>query len=112
MEDSDVLMRDINDDGLKPMDAMAGEGGFTELTPTTRGQLDAWIARLTECQPLSEDDVNELCNMAKGVLQKEENVQPVHAPVTICGDTQTTCLWATTWTEATTRWKPCPIWWP
>nr|AAK52678.1 serine/threonine phosphatase Pph21p [Yarrowia lipolytica] len=88
MEDSDVLMRDINDDGLKPMDAMGagGEGTFTELTPTTRGQLDAWIARLTECQPLSEDDVNELCNMAKGVLQKEENVQPVHAPVTICGD--------------------------
>lgn len=78
MEDSDVLMRDINDDGLKPMDAMGagGEGTFTELTPTTRGQLDAWIARLTECQPLSEDDVNELCNMAKGCCRRRKTCSP------------------------------------
>lgn len=48
--------------------------------------LDSFIARLTECQPLSEAEVKKLCETAKEVLQAESNVQPVRAPVTVTGD--------------------------
>jgi serine/threonine-protein phosphatase 2A catalytic subunit len=48
--------------------------------------LDGWIDQLSKCQPLSEDSVKELCNMAIEVLKNEQNVQPVEVPVTICGD--------------------------
>jgi serine/threonine-protein phosphatase 2A catalytic subunit len=36
--------------------------------------------------PLTEYEVKQLCQKAKEILSKEENVQPVKAPVTICGD--------------------------
>ncbi|KAI3402540.2 PPH21 [Candida oxycetoniae] len=49
-------------------------------------QLDQWIEKLSKCEPLSEQDVKKLCEMAIEVLQLEENVQPVSVPVTICGD--------------------------
>jgi serine/threonine-protein phosphatase 2A catalytic subunit len=39
-----------------------------------------------QCKPLSESEVKQLCNKAKEILQKESNVQPVKAPVTVCGD--------------------------
>ena len=48
--------------------------------------LDGWIEQLSKCEPLSEDSVKELCNMAIEVLKNEQNVQPVEVPVTICGD--------------------------
>jgi serine/threonine-protein phosphatase 2A catalytic subunit len=48
--------------------------------------LDKQIEQLSQCKPLSETEVKELCERGKEVLQKEENVQPVRAPVTICGD--------------------------
>lgn len=38
------------------------------------------------CKFPEEKKVRELCNKAKEILSKEENVQPVKAPVTICGD--------------------------
>ena len=41
---------------------------------------------MLKCRPLSETQVRALCNKAKEVLVKESNVQPVKAPVTICGD--------------------------
>jgi serine/threonine-protein phosphatase 2A catalytic subunit len=41
---------------------------------------------LLACKFPEEKKVRELCNKAKEILSKEENVQPVKAPVTICGD--------------------------
>lgn len=50
------------------------------------GNLDTWLEQLRQCKPLTEKEVQQLCNMAKNVLQFEQNVQPVQAPVTVCGD--------------------------
>jgi hypothetical protein len=48
--------------------------------------VDSWLAQLYECKPLSERDLRQLCNKIKELLIEESNVQPVSAPVTICGD--------------------------
>lgn len=48
--------------------------------------LDAWITKLLGCTPLSENEVMSLCDKAREVLVEESNVQPVRAPVTVCGD--------------------------
>ncbi|WBW72057.1 serine/threonine protein phosphatase PP2A catalytic subunit Ppa2 [Schizosaccharomyces osmophilus] len=48
--------------------------------------VDGWIEQLKRCEPLSESDVEALCEKAKEVLCRESNVQPVHNPVTVCGD--------------------------
>jgi len=50
------------------------------------GFLDKLIEQLLECKPLPEEKVKQLCEIAKGILHKEENVVAVRAPVTICGD--------------------------
>ncbi|KAE8152778.1 Metallo-dependent phosphatase [Aspergillus avenaceus] len=48
--------------------------------------VERWIQGLMDCKPLSEDDVQRLCNQAKEVIQDESNVQTVKCPVTVCGD--------------------------
>lgn len=48
--------------------------------------LDKYIEQLLECKPLSENEVKDLVERAKEILSKENNVQPVRCPVTICGD--------------------------
>jgi serine/threonine-protein phosphatase 2A catalytic subunit len=48
--------------------------------------LDINIENLLQCKPLTEREVKLLCEKAKEVLGKESNVQPVRAPVTVCGD--------------------------
>lgn len=48
--------------------------------------LDTWIAKLLDCTMLTESEVKQLCDKAREILVEESNVQPVHAPVTICGD--------------------------
>ena len=48
--------------------------------------LDRCIAQLKECETLTENEVLELCDLAKEILVEESNVQRVDAPVTICGD--------------------------
>mmetsp|Transcript_7109 Transcript_7109/g.20936 ORF Transcript_7109/g.20936 Transcript_7109/m.20936 type:complete len:305 (+) Transcript_7109:222-1136(+) len=48
--------------------------------------LDAAIAQLRNCDVLDENEVRELCELAKEILVDESNVQRVDAPVTICGD--------------------------
>eukprot|EP00808_Paulinella_micropora_P015725 g80383.t1 len=48
--------------------------------------VDGWIERLMENKQLSEAEVQELCTKAREVLIKEQNVQPVRCPVTVCGD--------------------------
>jgi len=50
------------------------------------GKHDAWIEKLMKCEPLSEVEAQELCAKAKEILMKEQNVQPVKCPVTVCGD--------------------------
>jgi len=51
-----------------------------------QANLDAWIAQLLECKPLTEQEVKQLCDKAREILGHESNVQPVRAPVTVCGD--------------------------
>ena len=41
---------------------------------------------MIDCKPITEDAVKSLCEKAKEILQKEDNVTHVRAPVTICGD--------------------------
>ncbi|KAH7088662.1 serine/threonine specific protein phosphatase Sit4 [Auriculariales sp. MPI-PUGE-AT-0066] len=48
--------------------------------------VDGWIAQLLDCKPLAEADVKTLCDKAREVLAEESNVNPVRAPVTVCGD--------------------------
>jgi len=48
--------------------------------------VDGWINKLMQCKHLTEAEVNELCTKARDVLAKEQNVQPVRCPVTVCGD--------------------------
>lgn len=48
--------------------------------------LDLWTDKLMSCTLLSENEVKLLCDKAREVLIEESNVQPVRAPVTVCGD--------------------------
>ena len=48
--------------------------------------LDQWIEQLKSGKCIREQDLKKLCSMAKDILMEEANVQPVRAPVTICGD--------------------------
>ena len=50
------------------------------------GFLDQQIKTLLECKPLAEATIKALCQKAKEIFATEKNVQPVNAPVTICGD--------------------------
>ncbi|XP_077465740.1 serine/threonine-protein phosphatase 2A catalytic subunit beta isoform-like isoform X2 [Stigmatopora argus] len=49
-------------------------------------ELDMWIEQLYECRQLKENQVQELCERAKEILQKESNVLELSCPVTVCGD--------------------------
>jgi serine/threonine-protein phosphatase 2A catalytic subunit len=49
-------------------------------------ELDCWLEKLYSCKPLSEYEVKLLCDKTKEIFATESNVQPVRAPVTICGD--------------------------
>ena len=59
--------------------SLASDGLGVEL-------LDTWVTRLLDCVPLTESEVQVLCDKAREVLIEESNVQPVPSPVTICGD--------------------------
>jgi len=48
--------------------------------------LEAWLAKLHQGTPLTEPEVKTLTELARERLLQESNVQPVPAPVTICGD--------------------------
>ena len=49
-------------------------------------EVDKWIEMLKDGNCISENALKQLCIMAKDILMEEANVQPVAAPVTICGD--------------------------
>ena len=46
--------------------------------------LDRQITSLMDCKPLTEEEVQVLCDKAREVLIEESNVQRVDAPVTVC----------------------------
>ena len=48
--------------------------------------LEKWIETLESGRCISESELKQLCTMVKTILIEEANVQPVKAPVTICGD--------------------------
>jgi serine/threonine-protein phosphatase 2A catalytic subunit len=48
--------------------------------------IDKYIEQLFDCKLLTELEVKHLCEKAKEILIEESNVQPVRAPVTVCGD--------------------------
>lgn len=48
--------------------------------------LDKWIEQVEKCEALSEQDMKKLCSLVKKILTEENNVTPVAAPVTVCGD--------------------------
>jgi len=48
--------------------------------------VDKWLESALKGELLSEKDVRHLCEMVTSLLVEESNVQPVSAPVMICGD--------------------------
>lgn len=48
--------------------------------------VDVWLSTLKQGQILPERDLRILCEKLKEILIEESNVQPISAPVTICGD--------------------------
>ena len=61
-------------------------GGRFLVTMVDIQEQDNWISYLSECKQLSENDIKRLCEKARDVLLEESNVQPVHCPVTVCGE--------------------------
>jgi serine/threonine-protein phosphatase 2A catalytic subunit len=55
-------------------------------TQLDRQQIDQHISQIFQLKFISENQVKDLCEKAKEILIKEENVQHVSSPVTICGD--------------------------
>jgi len=49
-------------------------------------KVEGWIEKVKDCNHLSEIELKQLCDMVKAILMEESNVQPVHSPVTVCGD--------------------------
>ena len=47
---------------------------------------DKWIETVKQCKCLSEHDLKLLCDKVRELLCEESNVQPVSAPVIVCGD--------------------------
>ena len=47
---------------------------------------DKWIETVKQCKCLSEHDLKLLCDKVKELLSEESNVQPISAPVIVCGD--------------------------
>ena len=48
--------------------------------------VDSWLATVKDGGVLPERDLRILCDKIKEILIEESNVQPISAPVTICGD--------------------------
>jgi len=47
---------------------------------------DEWLQQAKLCRYLPESDMKRLCEIVKECLMEESNIQPVEAPVTVCGD--------------------------
>lgn len=49
-------------------------------------KVDRWLSTVQAGNVLPERDLRLLCEKIKEILIEESNIQPVSAPVTICGD--------------------------
>lgn len=63
----------------------------TFLSPSTRPTMrdfdpDLYLSQLRQCRHLPESAMKHLCTVVRSILIEESNVQPVHSPVTVCGD--------------------------
>lgn len=67
-----------NPNKYKLSEALVDEQGIKDV--------DQWIEQLHQCQPLNEDQIKVMCDMAREILCRESNVRPVTCPVTVCGD--------------------------
>ena len=59
---------------------------YTKLSQMERFDLDKQIEKCIDETLLTESEIKALVSKAKEILVKEDNVQPVSSPVTICGD--------------------------
>ncbi|CAM0142151.1 Protein phosphatase methylesterase 1 [Umbelopsis sp. WA50703] len=50
------------------------------------GNPEEWLQTVQNGEYLPEHDIKQLCEMVKELLMEESNIQPVHSPVTVCGD--------------------------
>jgi len=48
--------------------------------------IEKWMGHVKQCKFLEEPDLKMLCEKVKELLLEESNVQPVAAPITLCGD--------------------------
>ena len=48
--------------------------------------VDALIEKLLRCETADEGEARFLCERAVEIMSEESNLQPVQAPVTVCGD--------------------------
>eukprot|EP00056_Hartaetosiga_gracilis_P000781 m.40448 g.40448 ORF g.40448 m.40448 type:complete len:312 (+) comp10354_c0_seq2:39-974(+) len=48
--------------------------------------LDHQIDRLRRCELITEDEVENICQLARDVLMEEGNIQNINSPITLCGD--------------------------
>lgn len=48
--------------------------------------IDQWIEKLKKCQKIEEAEVKVLCEHARTIFEKEQNVHPISSPVTFVGD--------------------------
>jgi len=53
---------------------------------STAMDIEKYIAKVSQCECLTEVELKRLCNYVKSILIEENNVQPVFSPVTVCGD--------------------------
>ncbi|KAK5115655.1 hypothetical protein LTR85_009826 [Meristemomyces frigidus] len=53
---------------------------------TSHAGPDEWLVQAKLCRYLPEADMKRLCETVKECLMEESNIQPVQAPVTVCGD--------------------------
>ena len=48
--------------------------------------IDRCLETLRKGTPITETQMRQVCDIVKNILSEEANVQPVAAPVTVCGD--------------------------
>jgi serine/threonine-protein phosphatase PP1-1 len=69
---------------VRERDADVPQPGPAQLS--SHAGPDEWLAQAKLCRYLPEADMKRLCEIVKECLMEESNIQPVEAPVTVCGD--------------------------
>lgn len=59
---------------------------MSQTASSSEYPLDEWLDQVKKCKFLEEENLKKLCELVKNILLEESNVQPVSAPVTVCGD--------------------------